>query len=129
MNFKQRLFRFLIGAGIGILLSLFFFRDKMHLFTAWLPGNQIREYISTAYLSVPPLQSCILECIDMDIPALQQEVLEADIAFGESATRAEPKEYAMVFTESEKLRTARFSIQDSSATLLDIVTMQDCDCP
>lgn len=129
MKFSQRLFRFLIGVTIGVLLSAYFFKDKSHLWTSWLPGNRVKERIVNSYWTVPPKSDCILNCLDLSVEVLKKEIEESDVDFKNSLTRKKPMEYQLVFSEHSILRSVRFEVKDSSATILDLRAVKSCDCP
>lgn len=129
MNFKQRLLRFMIGVTIGILVSLFMFKDKLNLFTSWLPANVVKKRLQDSYWDVSPRSTCLLDCIDMDLKEFKIYLLEGDVDFKGSVTEGETKEYQFVFSDSDLLRTARFAVRDSSAQLLELGTIKSCDCP
>ena len=129
MNFKQRLLRYLIGFGIGIMISLFFFGDKLHLFTSWLPSNVVKSRLVDSYWDVSPRSTCLLACIEMDVPEFKSQIVSGEVDFKGSLTEGEQKEYELVFPESDLLRSARFAVKDSSARILDIRAVKNCDCP
>lgn len=129
MNFRQRLLRYLIGVTIGLLVSLALFRDKLNLFTSWLPANKVKVRITDSYWSVSPEMTCKLECIGWSEERLKYEIPIGTVRFNESKTKQEPKEYQLQFESSTRLESIRFAVRDSNATLMDMATLEPCDCP
>jgi hypothetical protein len=70
-----------------------------------------------------------MNCLEMDVPSLKGLIDDCEVDFKNSETRAVPKEYQLIFEEHEKLRSIRFALKDSSATILDIRSTKSCDCP
>jgi hypothetical protein len=128
MNFRQRLFRFLIGVTLGLLISVTLFREKLHLFTSWLPANKVKSRIQDSYWSVSPEMTCKLECIGWNVERLKHEIPIGTVRFNESKTKQEPKEYQLQFESSTRLESIRFAVRDSSATLMEMATLEPCDC-
>jgi hypothetical protein len=129
MNFKQRLLRYMIGLSIGILISLFMFKDKLNLFTSWLPANVVKTRLQDSYWDVSPTSACFLECLEMDLTEFKTYLRSGDVDFKGSVTQGETKEYQFIFSDSELIRSARFAVRDSSAEILNIVPIKKCDCP
>ncbi|NNC82521.1 MAG: hypothetical protein HKN79_03010 [Flavobacteriales bacterium] len=129
MNFRQRLLRYLIGVGIGVILSAYFFSDKKHLWTSWLPGNRVKERIVQSYWDVSPEADCHLQCLPNGMEDLRKAISEADVDFKQSDTQGESKTYRLFFTEDASLHYGLFSLRDSVATVVEIETSIPCDCP
>lgn len=128
MNFFQRLKRYLFGVLIGLLLSVFFFKDKLGVLTSWLPENAVKTRIYDSYHKALPSTTCLLDCHDMTWDSLLLMLPEADVQFDKSQVRLEPKEYQLTLEEPEM--TMRFAVADSSVYLLDIRKADgpDCNC-
>lgn len=119
----------MIGLGIGVILSAFFFKGKGHLWTSWLPGNRVVDRLEQSYWNVSPSADCYLECMSLDVEGLKDHLRAGDVDFSTSQTKGDAKEYQLVFTESEYLHAIRFGVKDSSATILKVDAIQNCDCP
>ncbi len=119
----------MIGVGIGVLLSAFFFKDKSHLWTSWFPGNRVIDRIEQSYWDVSPSDDCYLNCLNLDLKGLKSQLRSGDVSFSDSQTKGEEKEYQLVFTESEYLHAIRFAVKDSSARILKVDPIMNCDCP
>ena len=119
----------MIGLTIGVLISLFMFRDKLNLFTSWLPANVVKTRLQDSYWNLSPTSTCFLECLDMDLKEFKTYLVSGDVDFKGSITQGETKEYQFIFTDSELLRSARFAVRDSSARIVDMLTIKSCDCP
>jgi hypothetical protein len=119
----------MIGVSIGILVSLVMFKDKLNLFTSWLPANVVKNRLQDSYWDVSPNSTCLLECLEMDMKEFKTYILQGEVDFKGSVTEGETKEYQFVFPDSDLLRTARFAVRDSSAQILELATIKSCDCP
>ncbi len=128
MNFPQRLKRFMFGVLIGVLLSAFFFRDKLDLFTSWLPGNVVKTRVEDSYRYELKKTDCLLNCYSLSWDSLMVLVDDGDVDFGRSKRDEEPKEYQITHVDSGT--EMRFAVRDSSVTLLTLGTPRrlDCDC-
>lgn len=106
MNFGQRLLRFLLGVLIGVILCGFFFKDKAHLFTSWLPGQRVKDRIIATEWTVAPTFTSIYACLtDGDAQdSFRQSIDEANVLFSESDTQVEPKIYQLEMDDGMILR-------------------------
>ena len=129
MNFRQRFFRYLIGVGIGVILSAYFFQGKGHLWTSWLPGNRVKERIVSSYWDIGPKTHCQLKCLELDIPELKEELKKAEVDFKNSNTNQEPKEYRLVLSDHSKLNFMTIAVKDSIAIIQTLEGSIACDCP
>ncbi len=129
MNFRQRLSRFLIGVLIGVVLSGFFFKDKLGLLTSWLPGNRVIDRIQMSYWMMSEHEACLLACHKLDAASLKIALEEAKVDFGSSQTKDPIKEYAVSLYHEPEVLDMRFSLNDSTATLVQFNSPKHCDCP
>jgi hypothetical protein len=129
MNFKQRLSRFLIGVLIGVVLSGFFFKDKLGLLTSWLPGNRVIDRIQMSYWMMSDHEACLLDCHELDVETLKIALEDAKVDFGSSQTKPPVKEYAVSLFQDPDVLNMRFSLNDSTATLVQFHSPKLCDCP
>jgi len=118
MNFVQRLKRFMIGVSIGVLLSLFFFSDKMNVFTSWTPSNRVKARVLESYRVDATQSACLLDCHQLDWDSLMVLVESTDVEFGQSITKGDPKEYQL--TNEDFAMDMRFAVRDSSVSLIEL---------
>ena len=119
----------MIGVGIGVILSAYFFQGKGHLWTSWLPGNRVVDRINESYLDISPQAQCQLECLAFDIPDLKTAIESAEVDFKQSQTQDEPKVYRLLFDDNTVLRYSDIAVKDSTATLQQVTGAINCDCP
>lgn len=122
MTFSQRLKRFLIGIGIGLILSFIFFQDKTDLLTSWLPGNRVIHELTNFTWQQSETMNCYLSCNNLNEEQLKKELVDANVNFSMSKPREQPRSYA-VFIDEEKWM---FSIVDSTVVINN--TPKDCNC-
>jgi hypothetical protein len=122
MTFFQRLKRYMVGVGLGILLSIFFFQDRASLLTSWLPANRVK----TAIIEMPWQQdstlNCLLNCMETTEAAIKTAVDDGDVLFDESQVKVMPKRYVIATDEYNKLN---LFIHDS---LIVFKNYEECDC-
>lgn len=103
MTFFQRLKRYMVGVGLGILLSIFFFQDRASLLTSWLPANRVK----TAIIEMPWQQdstlTCLLNCMETTEDAIKKAVDGGEVLFDESQVKVMPKRYVIATDEYNKL--------------------------
>jgi hypothetical protein len=103
MTFFQRLKRYMVGLGLGILLSIFFFQDRASLLTSWLPANRVK----TAIIEMPWQQdstlNCLLNCMETTEAAIKTAVDDGDVLFDESQVKVMPKRYVIATDEYNNL--------------------------
>ena len=127
MNFRQRLFKYLIGVGIGLLVSVMFFGDRMSLLTSWLPGNRVIDRLQETTWVSSPQSECLMDCMQLSADSLKLILEEANVDFGASETHEDPMRYVILFEENKPAQSLTFSVQD---TLTQLISLQglDCDC-
>jgi hypothetical protein len=65
----------------------------------------------------------------MDVVEFKLHIASGEVDFKSSKTEGDPKEYELVFPNSDLLRSARFAVQDSSAQIMEIRAIKECECP
>jgi hypothetical protein len=129
MNFKQRLVRYLMGIMIGIILSGFFFKDRLSLFTSWLPGNRIIDRLQQSSWLISGHDACVLSCHKLDVEKLKTALREAKVDFSNSQTHGPIKEYELSLFHAPNILDMRFSVNDSMASMIKLESALSCDCP
>ncbi len=112
MNFRQRLARYGLGIGIGILLSVYFFSGRGC--GDWLPANRIRADIRTAGLAPDARVTCLLECAGGG-GGLDGWLTRAELDLGASGPREVPRRY--VFRAEETIVALEFVLTDTAAVV------------
>jgi len=119
----------MIGVLIGVILSGFFFKDKLGLLTSWLPGNRIIDRIQQSSMLMSGKNACLLACHDLDIKGFKDALEEAKVDLSNSQTHGQIKEYALSVYHAPDVIDMRFSLNDSIATLVEFKSPKQCDCP
>lgn len=125
LNFKQRLFRYLIGVFIGLLLVYAFFGTRD--WTSWTPGNRVLELLSHSEVRISDMARCQLKCAGRSIGHVVNAVSAGDVLFRESETKGDPIHY-VVQSEWDPEIKFTFETSDSVATLVK-VSKEGLDCP
>lgn len=129
MNFTKRLQLYLLGVGIGIFIVYFFFKDRK--LDAWLPEGRVLEQIERSRVTADPLASCQLNCLNLPLKIIQQNILEGDVHFDESDTRKEPCPVYSIDIPAENMSPFKIWIEvcRDHAKLLSIEQEgKSCDC-
>lgn len=132
MNFFQRLKRYLLGVALGIVLVLFFFNDRIDLFTSWMPNERVLERLRQTDLVIPDSVECRLNCHQLDSAAISGLLSEGDVNFAKSFTNQEPKLYKVAFEQHEIPVRLTFACTDSTSAVVEVLSLeglQTCNCP
>ncbi|MDZ4823003.1 MAG: hypothetical protein SH856_06050 [Flavobacteriales bacterium] len=126
MTFKQRLLRYLIGVGIGLIIVWVMFGDREWL--GWTPKNRVLKMIRAAELTVSEKAQCQLDCMAMKDADIKKFLENASVNFSKSNPHKEPKTYLLEGDEENTLRMT-FDTRDSVATLVDVLRVgASCPC-
>lgn len=113
MNFKQRLFRYLIGVGIGCLLVFVIFPKYDWL--GWTPQKRLMEFVREAKWQYSPSGKCSMECNNKTNDDFDQARFHGKINFEMSDVHSSPKRYQL---EHEKM-TYQILVNDTLVTLIE----------
>lgn len=131
MTFGKRLRLFMIGALLGVLLVIFFFNDRLYLFTSWLPNNRVLLRLQMTEADYRDVALCELSCFDLDTADVSVLKREGDVRFRDSQTQADPKVYVVDSRIDDRLVRMTFIAGDSISTLSRVELPYenvDCDC-
>ncbi len=120
MTFLRRLRTFAIGLILGILLVIFFFNDRLHILTDWLPGNRVLLRLQLTEAAYTPVAMCQLHCLGLDTADVSLVKREGDVRFKYSDTRTEPKRYRVDHRFGERLVRMTFDADSVSSTLTEV---------
>ncbi|MFQ5334708.1 MAG: hypothetical protein ACE5DN_01405 [Flavobacteriales bacterium] len=120
--------RFLIfGFGIllGCALVYYLFEKKRNAgLSGWLPSNFIKTELLHK-LKTDSISMCRISCISLDSAGMKRFIQEADILFGESAPRDDPKRYVLKGKNTENdCVEIEFSLSRGAAHIL---SAEHCD--
>lgn len=126
MNFKQRLFRYLIGFGIGVVVVFIMFPD--HDWLSWTPGKRIMQIVREAEFSTAESAQCELSCLGLNESAVTDMRNQGKVDFKNSDTKSSPKKYLISHGENEF--TVLIGTEDTpKVQLVKITGNATCNCP
>ena len=117
---------------MGCVLVFFFFNERLHILTDWLPGNRVLAVLQKSEPLYTETAHCQLACFGLDTTHVRMVKTNGDVRFKYSETQVDPKQYVVDSKlNNEKVRMT-FSISDSLATLVNValpekVVMCACD--
>jgi|GEM_PF-7076300 len=100
MNLKQRINRYLIGVGLGIVLSIAFFGQRN--WTGWMPGNRVLDRLAATY-TPDSKGKCLMECHKVSHSDLETLLGSGKVEFDLSNAKSEPKLYAVKHAKRKDL--------------------------
>jgi hypothetical protein len=123
----RRFFLYLIGVGLGIIVSMFFFGDR-DLDFSYLPNARTIKHLRTQEFCISDQALCQLNCIGLTESSFQKifNDTDLDVDFGASDVDGQCRTY---FIEVENEKFSKFNVDDcdSISTLLSVV-VSDCEC-
>ncbi len=88
MNFWRRFRTYLVGVGLGLLLTYVFFGDRD--FHSWTPEGRVLLAIDSSEVSFSDKAKCQLLCLDISKDSLLKIQDDAMVDFSESETHKDP---------------------------------------
>ncbi|NEN24083.1 hypothetical protein G3O08_11285 [Cryomorpha ignava] len=131
MKFGRRLRLYIFGVLMGSVLVLFFFNDRLHILTDWLPGNRVLTVLQNSEPLITDKALCQLACFDLDTADVRLAKQKGDVRFKLSETHDEPKKYVVDSNLDPGKVRMTFSIADSLATLINVALPEKaviCEC-
>ena len=123
----RRFFLYLIGVGIGVIVSIFFFGDRDIEFS-YLPNARTLKHLRGQSFQFSEMALCQLDCINMSQSSFEQIFYDTDldVDFGESDVRGKCRTY-LIEVRGQKFSKFNVDDCDSTCTLLNI-DVTDCKC-
>ena len=123
----RRFFLYLIGVGLGIIVSIFFFGDRNIEFS-YLPNARTLKHLRGQAFKFSENALCQLNCISMTESSFEQIFYntDLDIDFGGSDIGGKCRTYLI---EAKGQKFYKFNVDDcdSTSTILNI-DVTDCKC-
>jgi len=113
MTFRQRFLYYLFGFGLGIVLTIFLFRNRG---CEWTPGNRVLDQINTSQLLITDSVRCILKANGLDENSVFEVLKTGKVDFSESRTQDQPKMYVIEEIHSKKL--LMFLVRNDSVSIV-----------
>ena len=123
----RRFFLYLIGVGLGVIVSIFFFGDRDIEFS-YLPNARTLKHLRGQAFKFSEKALCQLNCISMTESSFEQVFYDTDldVDFTGSDVGGKCRTYLIEVT-GEKFSKFKVDDCDSTSTLLNI-DVTDCKC-
>ena len=123
----RRFFLYLIGVGIGVIVSILFFGDRDIEFS-YLPNARTLKHLRGQVFQFSEKALCQLNCINMTESSFEQIFYDTDldVDFAGSDVGGECRTY-LIKVEGQKFSKFNIDDCDSMSTLLNI-DVTDCRC-
>ena len=123
----RRFFLYLIGVGLGVIVSIFFFGDRDIEFS-YLPNARTLKHLRGQAFQFSEKALCQLNCISMTESSFEHIFYDTDldVDFGGSDVGGKCRTYLIEVT-GEKFSKFKVDDCDSTSTLLNI-DVTDCKC-
>ena len=123
----RRFFLYLIGVGLGVIVSIFFFGDRDIEFS-YLPNARTLKHLRGQAFQFSEKALCQLNCISMTESSFEQIFYgtDLDVDFGGSDVGGKCRTY-LIEVSGQKFSKFNVDDCDSTSTLLNI-DVTDCRC-
>ena len=123
----RRFFLYLVGIGLGIIVSLFFFGDRDIDFS-YLPNARTVKHLRSQELRVSDEALCQLDCIGLTMSSFENIFKNAglDVDFGASDVHGHCRNY-LILVDNDKFFKFNLEDCDSISTLINI-DKSKCKC-
>ena len=123
----RRFFIYLIGVGLGVIVSIFFFGDRDIEFS-YLPNARTLKHLRGQAFQFSEKALCQLNCISMTESSFEQifSDTDLDVDFGGSDVGGKCRTY-LIEVAGQKFSKFNVDDCDSTSTLLNI-DVTDCKC-
>ena len=123
----RRFFLYLIGVGLGVIVSIFFFGDRDIEFS-YLPNARTLKHLRGQVFQFSEKALCQLDCISMTESSFKQMFYDTDldVDFSGSDVGGKCRTY-LIEVAGQKFSKFNVDDCDSTSTLLNI-DVTDCRC-
>ena len=123
----RRFFLYLIGVGLGVIISIFFFGDRDIEFS-YLPNARTLKHLRGQAFQFSEKALCQLDCISMTESSFEQMFYDTDldVDFGGSDVGGKCRTYLI---EVAGQKFSKFNVDDCDSTsILLNIDVTDCRC-
>lgn len=113
MSFFQRLRYYIIGFGIGIVISFVIFGQRG---CDWTPGNRVLKQIATSQVLISDSMRCVLLENKIEKDAIFKLLEHGSVIFSESNPQGNPKRY--VLTDADEKIKIEFLVRNDSVSII-----------
>lgn len=128
MRFWQRLRYYMIGVGLGLLVTFFFFRNRG---CGWLPQNRVLDRLESSVILRTDSMACVLQrCNAISDEDVFHLLREGDVVFSEGRVDVYPKEYVVASNRKAdgSPYKLRFALYDTTSLILGVENPASCTC-
>ncbi|NND77248.1 MAG: DUF4258 domain-containing protein [Flavobacteriales bacterium] len=124
---------FLIGMFLGTLAVIFFFGDRLDLFSSWMPNERVLLRLRQTELKMTEKAKCLMDCYEIERNDINTLMIEGDVDFKNSKTQEDPLIY-LVHGSKKNLKkySLTFAAKDSTSTIINAERTdisRSCECP
>jgi hypothetical protein len=98
MKLKKRIVYYLIGFGIGLILTILIFQGRG---CEWTPGNRVKSSIQNSKILISPLEKCRIACLSLADAQVFELVNNGSVDFGKSVTKETTSSFVIEGTQKE----------------------------
>lgn len=84
MKISKRILYYLIGFGIGLILTIILFQGRG---CEWTPGNRVKTSLQNSKILISNYEKCLLKCMSIPDETIFEMVNHGDVDFGKSDTK------------------------------------------
>jgi hypothetical protein len=84
MKLKNRILYYLIGFGIGLIVTILLFQGRG---CEWTPGNRVKSSIQSSKMLISPREQCRMQCLSIADAQVFELVNNGSVDFGKSITK------------------------------------------
>ena len=124
----RRFFLYLLGVGLGVIVSIFFFGDRDIEFS-YFPNARTLKHLRSQEFRCSEKALCQLNCLSMTQSSFEEIFYntDLDVDFGGSNVREKCRRY-LIEVAGQKFSEFQIYDCDSISTLINI-DFTDCKCP
>lgn len=108
MKIAKRFYYYLIGFGIGLILTFLIFQGRG---CEWLPNARVLNTIQNSSIFISDQEKCVMESNGISKESIFYLLEDGDIIFGESQTKAKTKPYYINNTIHERSTAKTYVIE------------------
>lgn len=125
----KRIGYYLVGVVLGSLLVMVFFGDR-DIQCSYFPNDRVLSDLRKKEISFSNTAQCQWDCAALDSSAYDYILNNGEVNFSKSQTKdGKQKAYYIESVKFEKQFSVMVENFDSTATIVEVITNENCDCP
>lgn len=106
---------------IGTICVVFFFGDRLSLFSSWLPNERVLVRLQQTELKMTEKAECQMECLDIERKHIDGLMKNGNIDFKNSRVQEKPLIYIVEHSMENVLKySITFAAADSTSTIINV---------